>query len=117
MQSENTTLEVDFQHQLDSRLEQILDELREQSESDVQRYKQDMEEMYSGKVTDECICVSFVYTVCVLLQIQKLESQSTNDSRTIGHLSGEMKKVNDALRNANGDLGKYQAMVCIYVLL
>jgi len=43
-------LEVDFQHQLDSRLEQIMDELREQSESDVQQYKQDLEEMYNDKV-------------------------------------------------------------------
>ena len=50
MQCESTKLEVDFQHQLDSRLEQILDELREQSESDVQQYKQDLEEMYCDKV-------------------------------------------------------------------
>jgi len=63
MQSENTKLEVDFQHQLDSRLEQIMDELREQSESDVQQYKQDLEEMYSGKVIRifvyflfDCLC-------------------------------------------------------------
>ena len=50
MQTESSKLEVDFQHQLDSRLEQIMDELREQSESDVQQYKQDLEEMYCSKV-------------------------------------------------------------------
>ena len=50
VQCESTKLEVDFQHQLDSRLEQIMDELREQSESDVQQYKQDLEEMYCDKV-------------------------------------------------------------------
>lgn len=52
VQTESSKLEVDFQHQLDSRLEQILDELREQSESDVQQYKQDLEEMYSDKVNN-----------------------------------------------------------------
>ena len=50
VQTESSKLEVDFQHQLDSRLEQIMDELREQSESDVQQYKQDLEEMYCSKV-------------------------------------------------------------------
>ena len=64
MQSENTKLEVDFQHQLDSRLEQIMDELREQSESDVQQYKQDLEEMYSAKVIKECLCISCLHCMC-----------------------------------------------------
>lgn len=63
IQSESTKLEVDFQHQLDSRLEQIMDELREQSESDVQQYKQDLEEMYSGKVTN-CMIVCLLYYLC-----------------------------------------------------
>jgi len=64
MQSENTKLEVDFQHQLDSRLEQIMDELREQSESDVQQYKQDLEEMYSAKVIKECLGISCLHCMC-----------------------------------------------------
>lgn len=50
VETASSKLEVDFQFQLDSRLEQIMDELREQSESDVQQYKQDMEERYCDKV-------------------------------------------------------------------
>lgn len=53
---------------------------------------------------------------CFSLQIQKLETHSTNDARTIVQLTSEMKKINDKLRNTNAELSKQQGTVCLFYI-
>lgn len=81
--------QTDYQSQLDTHLEEAIDELREKSELEIEDYKTSVENAYKDK-------------------LENLERQTSRDAATITKLNSDLRQFSSTQKENNSEIAKLQ---------